>query len=435
VIGVGHVGLVTSATLAHLGHEVTAVDIDREKIEQLERGTTPFFEPGLEELIAASSAAGRLRFTVDPASAIAGAEVVFICVGTPPSDTGAANIEAVDRSAEAIGRFASGPIVVVQKSTVPAGTASRLRNDLAVARPDIAFHLVSNPEFLREGQAVHDSLEPDRLLVGADDEAGLEAMRRLYAPLVERGHALIETDVVTAELAKHACNAFLALKISYANALARICERIDADVVAVTGVMGADPRIGPAFLSAGLGYGGYCFPKDLAAFHEFAADLGYGFPMLAEIARINDEAIGAAIAKVREAVPELEGKRVCILGLAFKPDTDDTRLSPALEVARKLIELGAVVVGYDPAAGENARRELPALLIEDDPYRAAEGADALVLATAWSEFGELDLARLREVMAEPVIVDGRNIWEPARAAEAGFTYRPTGRKPADPCDP
>ena len=425
-------GLVTSATLAHLGHEVAAVDVAAEKIAMLERGETPFFELGLDDLIAAGVSRRFLRFSTDPAAVIIGAEVVFICVGTPPELSGEANLEAVDRSAADIARYASGPIVVVEKSTVPAGTAARVRDALRRGRPDVAFHVVSNPEFLREGQAVNDSLEPERILVGADDETGFDVMRRLYEPLTAKGHRLIQTDVVTAELSKHACNAFLALKISYANALARICELVGADVMSVTEVMGADARIAPAFLAAGLGYGGYCFPKDLAAFEAFVGKLGYRFSILPEIARINDEAIDAVVTKVRSVVPELPGKRICVLGLSFKPDTDDVRLSPALEVARRLIDLGADVVGYDPMAGPSAQREVPSLIVTQDPYDAAEGAQVLVLATAWDEFRLLDLARLREVMARPVIIDGRNLWDPQAVVEAGFAYLPTGRSPAGP---
>jgi UDPglucose 6-dehydrogenase len=432
VIGVGHVGLVTCATLATLGHDVVAVDVDASKIGALEAGRIPFHEPGLLDLVRQEVSAGRLRFTTVPSEAIAGAEIVLICVGTPPSESGAANIEAVDRSAADIARFASRPIVVVEKSTVPAGTAARLREDLALARPDVAFHVVSNPEFLREGQAVADSLEPERILVGADDEIGLAVMRQLYQPLIERGHRIIETDVVTAELAKHAANAFLALKISYANALARVCELVGADVVSVTDVMGADPRIGPAFLAAGIGYGGYCFPKDVAAFEALASSLGYPFPLLTEIARINGEAIASPIVKLRESLPDVEGRRIAILGLSFKPHTDDVRLSPALKVAERLVELGADVVGYDPVAMENARRELPSLATAADAYEAVRGAEAVIVGTAWPEFRDLDLLAMHAAMARPLVIDGRNVWDPAEMRKAGFSYRPTGRASVEP---
>jgi UDPglucose 6-dehydrogenase len=432
VIGTGHVGLVTAATLASLGHEVSAVDSDAEKIDMLRRGESPFFEPGLPELVNEQVAAGRLSFEYESKPVLPGAEVVMICVGTPANPDGETNLAAVERAALDIARDADDGAVIVGKSTVPAGTADRIRTTFERIRPDARFHLVSNPEFLREGTGVHDSLEPDRLLVGADDAEGFGAMRRLYAPLLERGISLIETDVATAELSKHASNAFLALKISYANALARVCELVGADVDAVTHVMGSDPRIGPAFLGAGLGYGGYCFPKDVAAFERLAERLGYPFPMLAEVARINDEAVQAVVELLRDEVRGLSGSRVTLLGLSFKPDTDDVRLSPALALARRLVELGAEVVGFDPRAGANAKAELPELRIATDPYDAAAGATAVVLATDWAEFRDLDLARLRNAVTAPVFVDARNAMDGGAVVRAGFAYVPVGKQPLHP---
>lgn len=429
VLGTGHVGLVTAATLASLGHEVAAMDIDAEKIALLRTGVVPFHEPGLQELLEEETSAGRLRFESDASAAVPGAEVAFLCVGTPPDAEGNANLLAVERSGVYVARHATGPLVVVEKSTVPAGTADRLAVALARERPDLRIEVVSNPEFLREGRAVEDALHPDRILIGGTTEAALLAMRRVYAPLTERGIRLIETDIRTAELAKHACNAFLALKISYANALARLCERADADVQAVAEVMGADPRIGRAFLDAGLGYGGYCFPKDLTAFAQLAKRLGYEFPLLGEVARINDEALAAVAAKVEEAVWNLQGKRVALLGLAFKPGTDDVRFSPALALARRLIERGAAVVGHDPRAEDNAVAELPALETAADPYTAATDAHCVVVCTEWEEFRDLDLERLRAIMAYPVLVDARNLFDTEAMRAAGFTYYPTGRSP------
>jgi UDPglucose 6-dehydrogenase len=289
--------------------------------------------------------------------------------------------------------------------------------------------VVSNPEFLREGSAVPDSLKPDRILIGADSPTAFDYMRRLYQPLVEKGCPLIETDIQTAEFAKHACNAFLSMKISFANALARLCERADADVMAVTAVLGADPRIGRSFLNAGLGYGGYCLPKDVQAFEKLATRLGYDFPLLREIERINDEAIEATAQKVKEAVWNLEGKRIALLGLSFKPGTDDTRSAPALALARRLLEEGASIVGWDPMALASAKQELPELEAAIDPYDAVLGAHCLVLCTEWPEFRELDLVKLKKFMAYPVIVDGRNLFDPDEMRVAGFTYYPTGRPP------
>lgn len=427
VIGTGHVGLVTAATLASIGHEVAGTDTNAAKIELLRQGRTPFFEPGLQELLEEQVAAGRLRFDADPAEILPGTEVVFICVGTPAMPDGEANLAAVERSCIEIARHADAGIVVVGKSTVPAGTADRMRETFRRERPDAGFHLVSNPEFLREGTAIRDTLEPDRVLVGAEDAEGLEAIRRLYAPLLEVGVPLIETDVRTAELAKLASNAFLALKISYVNALARLCERVGADIEAVTDVMGADPRIGAAFLNAGIGYGGHCFPKDVAAFGRFADRLGYPFPILAEIARINDEAVEAVVDRVRDAVWNLPGKRIAILGLSFKPETDDVRLSPALALAARLLELGAEVVGYDPRSGDNAKLALPELQVASDAYGAAEGAHAVVVATEWSEFAELDLDKLRASVAHAVLIDGRNALDGGALIRAGFEYHSVGR--------
>lgn len=432
VIGTGHVGLVTAATLASFGHDVAAVDADAEKIDMLRRGEPPFFEPGLAELVDEQLTAGRLRFDHDSAEVLPGAEVVVICVGTPANPDGETNLAAVERAALDIARHSDDGTVVVGKSTVPAGTAERIRATFERIRPDAGFHLVSNPEFLREGSGVKDSLEPDRLLIGSDDAEGFEAMRRLYAPLLERGVRLIETDVATAELSKHASNAFLALKISYANALARICELVGADVDDVTEVMGADPRIGSAFLGAGLGYGGYCFPKDVAAFERLAERLGYPFPILAEIARINDEAVLRVVEHLREEIGDLSGARVAVLGLSFKPETDDIRLSPALALAGRLIEQGGEVVGFDPRAGANAKAEVPQLRIAADPYDAADGADAVVLATEWAEFGHLDPVRLRQVVASPLFVDARNALDGAAFVRAGFAYVPVGRPPLRP---
>jgi UDPglucose 6-dehydrogenase len=433
ILGTGHVGLITCVTLASIGHDVVGVDADPEKTEALQRGVAPFFEPGLSELLAETMAQGHLRFSSDAVDAVHDAEVVFICVGTPPMANGHANLIAMERAAREIARHATGPTVIVEKSTVPAGTAQRVAQVLQRERPDLAGQLevVSNPEFLREGNAIVDSLHPDRILVGAESTWAVERMRRLYGPIVDDGAPLIETTIATAELAKHACNAFLALKISFVNALARVCERAGADVVSVADVMGTDPRIGPQFLAAGIGYGGYCFPKDLMAFEKLSKHLGYDFPLLAEVARINQEAVEAAVVKVRDALWNIEDKTVALFGLSFKAGTDDVRFSPALSLARRLLEEGAVVRGYDPEASPNAKDEVPELEIASDPYDAAAGAHCVVICTGWDEFRQLDLAKLREVMLYPTIVDGRNLFEGAEVAEAGFAYYPTGR-PARP---
>jgi UDPglucose 6-dehydrogenase len=428
VIGTGHVGAITCLSLASVGHRVVGCDADSEKVTALANGRLPFHEPGAEDLLKEQLAADRLTFTSEIPAAVSDAEVVFICVGTPPRVSGEANLLAVERAGRDIAGAATGPLVIVEKSTVPAGTAERLRRTLG-ERSDLAgsLEVVSNPEFLREGQALNDAFHPDRILVGASSSRAFAVMRQLYDPFLNDGVQLIETDITSAELAKHASNAFLALKISYANALARLCEASGADIEAVTRVMGADPRIGADFLSAGLGFGGYCLPKDLAAFQHLADRLGYPFEMLGEVARINDEAIKAAMTKIREVVWNLEGKRVALLGLAFKPDTDDVRFSPALSLARHLLAERASVVGYDPIAGAAARSEVPELELAADLYEAAEGASCVVVCTAWDELREIDLDELGKRMSARNLVDGRNLLNGQAAAEAGFTYRAMGR--------
>jgi UDPglucose 6-dehydrogenase len=415
--------------MAALGHEVVGTDSDGEKIVALKDGIVPFFEPGLKQLLDESMKQGRLSFSESYAPTVRDAEVVFVCVGTPPRQTGEANLVAVERAAREVARNITRPTVIVEKSTVPAGTAERLRRALLFERANTADRLevVSNPEFLREGRAIEDSLNPDRILVGAESNTAFEIMRRVYKPLIDGGCLLIETDIKTAELAKHASNAFLALKISYANALARLCERAGTDVVAVAKVMGSDARIGKEFLKAGLGYGGYCFPKDLVAFDRLSSRLGYEFALLREVARINEEAVEATADKIRDALWNLEDKKIALLGLAFKPLTDDVRLSPALSLARILIREGAQVVGYDPLAAANAKEEIPELEIATGAYEAVRDAHCTVLCTECEDFRELDLSKMKELMAYPVVIDGRNFFNPDELVEAGFAYYPTGR--------
>lgn len=431
VIGTGHIGLVIAATMASLDHEVVGVDSDPEKIAMLEQQRSPFYEPGLEELLVQEVGTGRLSFTSDVDEACADSEAVFICVGTPPRASGEASLVAVEKAAAAAARAAKGRMVLIEKSTVPAGTSVRVKRTVARERPDLAGQLevVSNPEFLREGRGVEDSLNPERILVGAESEWAFEVLRRIYKPLTNKGVPLIETNIQTAELAKHACNAFLALKISYANALSILCEKAGADVVAVADVMGTDARIGRAFLDAGIGYGGYCFPKDLQAFERLSNRLGYDFTLLNEVERINSDAVSNAISKVTDALWNLEDKKVVLLGLAFKPETDDVRFAPALAIAKALIDEGAQVVGWDPEAGGGAKAEVPELEIATDIFDALEGAHCAVVCTEWDQVRSLDLARAKSLMAYPVVVDGRNVFDPAQMAELGFTYYATGRAP------
>jgi UDPglucose 6-dehydrogenase len=427
VMGTGHVGLITGVAFASFGHRVVGTDVDAAKIELLERGVTPFYEVGLEQALATEMSAGRLRFTVSPEEALSDADVIFICVGTPARANGEANLLAMEGCAQAIARFAPDGVVVVEKSTVPAGTAERLRSALTRQRPDFDVHVASNPEFLRKGSALRDALEPERIVIGVESGFARDVLRLLYRPMTDRGFQQIETDIRTAELAKHASNAFLAMKISYANAMARVCELAGADVVAVADIMGSDPRIGRAFLDAGLGYGGYCFPKDVAALRKLSARLGYDFSLLSEVERVNDETVDAVVAAIEDAMWNLEGKRIAILGLAFKPGTDDVSFSPAIELARRLIERGASGVGYAPQANGTAAEVLPDLELAEDAYEACDGAHCAVAATEWGEFRALDLERLRATMAFAYIVDARNTLDPRRVRLAGFAYRSMGR--------
>jgi UDPglucose 6-dehydrogenase len=430
VIGVGHVGLVTAATLAKFGHQVVGLDEDASKISSLRRGVAPFYEPGLQELLDDVMGSGNLSFTEDAGVAIDGADCTFICVGTPARADGEANLLAVETAARTVAEKATGDMVIIQKSTVPVSTADRLRTIFAKTT-GYRVRLVSSPEFLREGSAVQDSLKPDRILVGADDPEAHELMRELYASVLEGDCRYFATDIHTAELAKHACNAFLALKISFANALALVCEASGADVVSVADIMGSDHRIGREYLNAGLGYGGYCFPKDLLAFRAVAGRLGYDFGLLDEVMKINREALDSMVRKIKDALWNVESKRILLLGLSFKPGTDDVRESPALNLARRLSDAGALVVGHDPQANAAAKREVPGLEVVDDPYEGAEGAHCIVVCTDWPEFRELDFVRLKGIVTLPIIVDGRNLLDCDSVVEAGFSYIPTGRPPAN----
>jgi UDPglucose 6-dehydrogenase len=427
IIGTGHVGLITGVALASLGHEVVGMDADPERVALLEQGKPPFREPGLDEMLREGIEAGRLSFTGSIADAVEGAEIVMICVGRPPVGLGDRSLVAVENAVRDIARRAAPGVVVVVKSTVPPGTTARIQQVITLERPDLDFSIVSSPEFLREGHAIEDTLEPDRLVAGSDSERGFAAIRELYGRLLADGRRLIETDPRSAELAKLASNAFLALKVSFANALARVAERSGADVSEVTRIVGADGRIGAAFLGAGLGYGGYCLPKDIVTLERIADRLGYDFGLLREATRINDEALEAVARKVEEAVWNLEGKRMAILGLAFKAGTDDVRGAPALGLARRLIAEGAEVVAWDPMAGEAARKEVPELELASDPIEAASGAHCAVICTEWPEIRSLDLAELRAAMAYPVVVDGRNVLDAERARQAGLTYHSVGR--------
>jgi UDPglucose 6-dehydrogenase len=426
VIGTGYVGLCTAVTFAHLGNQVIGLDIDATKIARLQSGTCPIFEPGLDSLLAEQTAAGRLAFTTQYDIAIPDADFVFICVNTPPGPNGSADMRFVRAAAAAIGASLTPGrrTIIVDKSTMPAGSGEMVGEILrAHAHGAARFAVVSNPEFLREGAAVHDMLHPDRIVLGSGDRAAVDAVAALYdafdAPLVR-------TDLRTAEMIKYASNAFLATRISFMNEIAHICESAGADVRGVAAGMGLDKRIGPHFLNAGIGFGGSCFPKDVLALAHMA-DAGGQYPeLLHATLAINRDARQRFVRKLEQAVGTLNGVTIAVWGLAFKPETDDLREAPAIEIIQALLARGARVRAYDPEAMEGARALLPGVTYCADPYDAARGADAIALITEWSEFKTIDLSRVRHLMRHPIIVDGRNVYDPAAMAALGFRYSGIG---------
>jgi UDPglucose 6-dehydrogenase len=431
VVGTGYVGLVTGAVFADLGNDVVCVDNDAAKIADLEAGRMPIYEPGLEEMVARNVADERLTFSTDLATAVRRSVIVFITVGTPPKSDGQTDLASVEDVARGIAQAMERYTVVVNKSTVPVGTGDFVREVIErhQATP-VAFDVVSNPEFLREGSAIEDTLRPDRIVIGAPTQQVAMTLLELYAPL-ER--PMIITDVPSAEMIKYASNAFLSTKISFINAIANICELAGADVTQVMKGMGLDPRIGSAFLSAGLGYGGSCFPKDTDSLVHTAATLGYDFALLRSVVDVNRERAAHFADLVVKALGPLDGRVVAVLGLAFKPNTDDMREAKSVEVIERLLELGATVRAYDPVAMAHAKKTLSAgVAYCESPYEAATGADAVALVTEWNEFKFLNLERLRGVMRRPVVFDGRNLWEPERMRRLGFEYYSIGRKPVLP---
>jgi len=426
VVGTGYVGLVTAAGFADLGNRVIGLDIDETKIAKLRRGEMPIYEPGLAEIVQRNMAAGRLSFTTDYAEAIPDAEFVFIAVGTPQGENGEADLRYVEAAARSIAQHMTGPLIIVNKSTVPVGTGDWVAAVVRRYQPKpIPFSVVSCPEFLREGSAVYDFMNPHRVVLGSSDPEAAEKVAQLHLPL--RAPILI-TDLRTAEMIKYASNAFLATKISFINEIANICETLGADVKEVATGMGYDPRIGPLFLEAGLGFGGSCFPKDVQALARMAEEMGRHPQLLRAVLEINMDRRRMAVERVRELLGgDLSGKIVGLLGLAFKPNTDDMREAPSIDIARGLLAEGAHVRAYDPIAMDNARRILPEVEMMPDPYTLADGAHALIVVTEWNEFKQLDLKRIREIMRTPVIFDGRNIYDPKTMWEMGFIYRGVGR--------
>jgi UDPglucose 6-dehydrogenase len=431
VVGTGYVGLVTGAVFADLGNDVVCVDKDAAKIEALRAGRMPIYEPGLEELVQRNVADRRLAFTTDLGDAVRRSDIVFIAVGTPSKTTGESDLSAVEEVALGIARALDRYKVIVNKSTVPVGTGDLVRDIIARnRRRSVDFDVVSNPEFLREGSAIEDTLRPDRIVIGAPNQQVAMTLLELYAPL-ER--PMIITDVPSAEMIKYASNAFLATKISFVNAVANICDLAGADVTQVVKAMGMDPRIGGAFLQAGLGYGGSCFPKDTDALIQTAAGLGYDFRLLRAVVEVNRERAQRFVALMQKVLDPLDDRVIAVLGLAFKAKTDDMREARSVEVIPRLLDAGARVRAYDPVAMPNAKTLLgPAVEYCASSYEAAEGADAVAIVTEWNEFKLLNLERLRGLMRRPLIFDGRNIYEPERVRRLGFEYHSVGRKPVYP---
>ncbi|HSI84866.1 MAG: UDP-glucose/GDP-mannose dehydrogenase family protein [Candidatus Methylacidiphilales bacterium] len=425
IIGSGYVGLVTGTCFAEKGHNVICVDSDVAKVRTLREGKVPIYEPGLEELISKNVAAGRLSFTTEIAEAVAKSLVIFIAVPTPPQPDGSVDPTFVERVAREIAAVLTEYRVIVDKSTVPVKTGEKVAQTIArYNQKGVEFDVVSNPEFLREGSAVDDLLRPDRIVVGTTSERATEIMRQVYEPFHSR---FMCTDLNSAELIKHASNSFLALKISYINALSRICEASGANVQMVADGMGSDKRIGRAFLDAGIGYGGSCFPKDVSAFIHIAEELGYDFKLLKEVESINRTQRDLFLRKIRERLWVVKGKRIGLLGLAFKGNTDDVRSSVAVEIAQALIAEGALVQAYDPKAMEKARPLLPQITLCASGEEVAEGAEAIILATEWKDFLSLDWALMQKKAVTPHLFDGRNLLDAGEMKALGFDYVSIGR--------
>jgi len=444
VIGCGYVGLVTGACLAAAGHEVYCTDIDEKRIDLLKAGKVPIYEEHLEEVLKRAAEEKKIFYTSNAGEAIRAGEVIFICVGTPPKESGEADLSAIDHVARQIAMEARTSKLVVEKSTVPALTGVQLQKALAAysQNGELKFEVASNPEFLREGTAVGDFFHPDRIVVGVENEKCAATMREIYNPILGRkfhcpihggtcpsgsGELLI-TTINSAELIKHASNSFLALKISYANVISDLCERIGADVEEVTHAMGLDPRIGTQFLKAGLGFGGFCFPKDIQAFIHLSSAMGIEFDMLKAAERVNKQRIDRFFEKVHKALWVIKGKKVAVLGLAFKANTDDIRFAPALDVIRRLLAEGAEVHASDPEAISRTKPLLPEVKYHDDPYAAVKGVDAALVCTEWQVFRKFDWEKAGHTMARRLVIDGRNLYSPKKMQELGFDYYSFGRK-------
>ncbi|MGA2091472.1 MAG: UDP-glucose/GDP-mannose dehydrogenase family protein [Endomicrobiales bacterium] len=426
VVGTGYVGLVTGTCLAELGHSVVCVDNDIHKIEQLKKNKMPIYEPGLELLVKKNVTSRRLSFSIDLKTAVKKSEIIFIAVGTPPRDDGSADLSYVENVACQIARNMDSYKLIVDKSTVPVETGENvevtIRRNL---KKSVSFDVASNPEFLREGSAVYDTFNPDRIVIGVKTKKAEQLLKEIYAPIKA---PVIVTDIKSAEIIKHASNSFLAMKISYINAVSNICERTGADIAKVAEGMGLDKRIGRSFLNAGIGFGGFCFPKDLEAFYWISRKMGYEFNLLKEVMEINKGQRVILVKKIEDALWNLKGKVIGVLGLAFKPDTDDMRFAPSIDIISDLQKAGASVRAYDPQAVKRAQSILKDVIYAKTPYEAARGADCLVIITEWDEFKKMDLKRISKLLKHPIIIDGRNMFDPVVMRELKIVYKSMGRE-------
>jgi UDPglucose 6-dehydrogenase len=429
VIGTGYVGLVTGACFAEFGVDVVCVDIDAHKIERLNQGHMPIYEPGLDQLVAKNAQAGRLTFTTDLKTAVEHSLVIFLAVGTPPREDGSADLSYVEAAARSVAEHMNDYKVIVTKSTVPVGTGEHLRRIIGEQKKSAKFGMVSNPEFLREGAAIGDFMRPDRVVIGSRDPEAIAIIKDLYRPLYLIETPFVITSLEGAELTKYAANAFLATKISFINEIANLCDRIGCDVHDVARALGMDNRIGKKFLHPGPGFGGSCFPKDTHALISIARQFDYDALIVDAVVRVNERQRASMVPKIEKLVGELRGKTIAVLGLAFKPGTDDMREAPSVDIIRRLLEHGATVRAYDPIAMNAAREYLPGIEYAEDEYAAVAGADALVFMTEWNQFRALNMERVRELMRAPKIADLRNIYDPDAMIELGFEYVGVGRQP------
>lgn len=429
VVGSGYVGLVTGTCFADLGVNVTCIDNDKTKIAMLKNGKIPIYEPGLEEMVKTNISEGRLTFTTDIAEGVANSLVVFIAVGTPQSDDGSADLSYVDQVAKEIALNMTDYKVIVTKSTVPVGTGARIRKIIEKnQKTPVEFDIVSNPEFLREGSAIEDFMRPDRVVIGANSDQAIAIMKDLYRPLFLIETPFVITNIESSEMIKYASNAFLAVKISFINEIANVCEIAGADVHTVARGMGLDGRIGPKFLHAGPGYGGSCFPKDTKAIVQIAQNLGYKLEIIPAAIHVNEEQRLRMVDKIVNVMGgKVKGATIGFLGLAFKPNTDDMREAPSIEMIKKLQDLGAVVQAFDPAAAEESKKYIKDIKYCDDPYDAITGCSACVLVTEWNQFRKMDLDKIKMLMKEPIFVDLRNVYDPQQVKDAGFKYVCVGR--------